>query len=221
MSAPLLAAAPVLAILRALIEERTGLSYGTHDYDNLLDRAGTRAVEAGFDSLLGSYYYLRYDAASGPEFDKLIDALVVNETYFFREYEQLRVIFTEFIQAAIARGRRPRIWSAACATGEEPLTLAMLLADQGLLHNVEIVASDISPRALERAQSKRYSRRAVRDLPDPLLARRWIKEEPDGTHSLARELIDAVSWRRVNLSVDAEVAALGIFDVVLCRKVMI
>ena len=115
-----------------------------------------RAPEAGFESLLDYYYFLRYDAGGAKELDALIDALVVGETYFFRELPPLEVVVGELVAPAVAAGRRPAIWCAACATGEEPLTLAMMLAERGILGEVEIVASDISARALERARAGRF-----------------------------------------------------------------
>ena len=146
------ASTPVLAILSALVEERTGLHYGLLDHALLAEKAGVRAAEAGFESLLDYYYYLRYDAGAGPEMDALVDALVVGETYFFRELPPLEVL-AGIAEDLVLRGVRPRIWSAACASGEEPLTLAMLLDERGLLGRVDLVASDISPRALARARS--------------------------------------------------------------------
>jgi chemotaxis protein methyltransferase CheR len=142
----------LFAILRALVEDRSGLHYGAAEREIFFERVGARAAEAGFDSLLDYYYFLRYDPGAGAEMRALTDALVVNETFFFRELDALRVVVAHLIAPAVRRGLRPRIWSAACSTGEEPLTLAMLLADEGLLHDVDIVASDISERVLARAR---------------------------------------------------------------------
>ena len=87
---------------------------------------------------------------------------MVNETYFFREREQLELLVARILAPLVAAGVRPRLWSAACSTGEEPLTIAMLLAARGLLGQVDLMASDISTRALAIARA--------RPLPPPLLA---------------------------------------------------
>ena len=111
---PPLANSPSLfAILSALIEGRAGLHYGPEERDLFLERASARASEAGFESLLDYYYYLRYDDAAAPEFEKLIDALVVNETFFFRELQPLKMLVHRLVAPMVATGRRPRIWSAA------------------------------------------------------------------------------------------------------------
>src|SRR3954447_8337457 len=119
----LAASRSVFAILSALVEERAGLHYGSGDQEIFLEKVAVRAAETGFDSLLDYYYYLRYDPGGEAEIEKLIDALVVNETYFFRELQPLRVLVERFVAPAVRAGHRPRIWSAPCATGEEPLTL--------------------------------------------------------------------------------------------------
>jgi chemotaxis protein methyltransferase CheR len=108
----------VFAILSALVEEKVGLHYELADKDLFGDKVSTRAVEAGFESLLDYYYFLRYDDHSGTELRTLTEALVVGETYFFREYPQLKVLVDELLPPLLACGRSPRIWCAAvCSSG--------------------------------------------------------------------------------------------------------
>lgn len=210
----------VFAILSALIEERTGLHYSLLDREALRDKASARAREAGFESLLDYYYFLRYDASSAQELDALVESLVVGETYFFREWPPIEVLARELIGPWCTAGARPRIWSAACATGEEPLSLAMRLDSMGLLRKVDLVATDLSARALERARAGHFGRRAVRQEPSPGLARAYLRPEGDG-YRVDPKLVAAVDWRRVNLVDAAQVAALGTFDAILCRNVLI
>ncbi len=147
----------VFAILSALIEDCTGLHYELRELDLLAERASGRAVERGFESLLDYYYFLRYDPAREAELSLLVEALVVNETYFFREVSPLNVLVRNFLPKLMAQGIRPRVWCAACSTGEEPLTLAMLLDEAGLLERTTIVASDISARTLTHAKNGVFS----------------------------------------------------------------
>lgn len=212
---------PVFAILSALIEEKLGLHYGILERDLLEDKVSTRALEAGFDSLLDYYYFLRYDPGGADELTALTDALVVGETYFFREHRPLRVLVDDFLTPWCKAGRRPRVWSAACATGEEPLSLAMMLAGRGLAGAVEIVATDISQRALDRARAGLYGARSLRTNPEPLLTERYLAATPQGGYRIDPALVTGISWRQVNLIDAAAVAALGVFDAVLCRNVLI
>lgn len=146
----------VLSLLSALVEERTGIAYDTREHALFADKVLTRAREVGFESALDYYYFLRYDPAAGPEFSGLIDALVVTETYFFREAGPLRTIVEQILVPAARRGDRPRVWSAACASGDEPLTIAMMLDEAGALDATQIVASDLSLRASERAKASGF-----------------------------------------------------------------
>jgi chemotaxis protein methyltransferase CheR len=209
---------PLFTILNAVIEEHAGIHYEPRDADLVAEKISPRAQDLGFESLLDYYYFLRYDPAGGPELDALVENLLVHETYFFRELPQLQALVDTLLAPAIARGARPRIWCAAAATGEEPLTLAMLLCERELFGQVELVASDISERALSLAQRGEFGKRALRNLPRGY--ERWLRVDGErGT--VQRELIDAIKWRRVNLLDSASVGALGRFDAILCRNVLI
>ena len=217
--APLPLSAPVFTILGALIEERAGLHYRADDLELLRDKISSRAELMGFDSLLDYYYFLRYDAGGSAELDALVEALVVHETYFFREADQLRVLFSSLLARRFTQEAPVRIWCAASATGEEAYTMAMMLADAGLLSRTRIVASDISERALAKAKSCEFSPRSVRMLP-PGGEPRWIRRDGDRVR-VDRALCDAIEWRRVNLIDAAAVTALGPFDAVVARNVLI
>jgi chemotaxis protein methyltransferase CheR len=210
----------VFAILSGLIEERLGLFYALADKSLLENKLSTRALELGFDSLLDYYYYLRYDDPDSAEFDQLTEALVINETFFFREYDQLQAVLTHFVAPRIREGARPRIWCAACSTGEEPATVAMWLEAHGMLDSVELIASDISAAALAVAQSGRYRPRSLRQIPAGVTPGRWISEER-GALVLQPRIRDAIQWRKLNLLDRAAVSSVSELDVVLCRNLLI
>lgn len=210
--------AAVFAILSGLIEERLGLFFAEADADILAEKVTPRALELGFDSLLDYYYYLRYDAGANEELERLAEALVVNETYVGRELDQLSVLVDSLLPRLLAERSRLRIWSAACSTGEEPITLAGLLADRGLLSRVELVASDVSQRVLNVARAGRFSGRSLRALPPA--ASNWFSFE-DGAALVKPELLRSVSFRRLNLGDREAIDRLGQLDVVICRNVLI
>lgn len=211
----------VFVILAALVEESAGLHYGPDDRELFAEKVSVRAVEEGFESLLDYYYFMRYDAGGATELARLVESLVVHETFFFREREALDWLVQRFLPARCAAKGRARIWSSACATGEEPLTLAMLVAEAGLADRVDIVATDISERALARAREGVFSPRALRDGANtpPFVDRYLVKRA--GRLFVQPELYRSIEWRRVNLTVEDEVAALGAFDAVICRNVLI
>jgi chemotaxis protein methyltransferase CheR len=203
----------VFSILSHLIEERTGLHYDVKDSDLFAERLSVRALELELDSLLDYYYFLRYDEAGPRE-------LVINETYFFREADQLRVLVRELLPVLLRAKPAVRVWSAACSTGEEPLTLAMMLDEAALLDRVEIVATDISARVLAKARAGSYGGRALRVLQEDARARHFVAHDESSVRVRAA-LQARVRWQRLNLFDFDAVEALGKFDVIVCRNALI
>jgi chemotaxis protein methyltransferase CheR len=210
---------PLFAIWKNLIQERTGIHYEPADQPLLESKLASRAMEAGFDSPLDYYYFLRYDPTAEAEIDALIDALVVNETYFFRETEQLTALCTAMLAPRCGGGKRLRVWCAACSTGEEPLTLAMILDGMGVLSQVDILATDIGLKALARAERGDHGERSLRAMPEPM-KERWLKMV-EGRARVSPVLRKKIEWRRLNLLDDKAIRALGKFDAILCRNVFI
>ena len=135
----------------------------------MADRLAPRVAARGFDTFLDYYYFLKYDPRGAEEWDHVMDALSVPETYFWREVDQIRAIVDHVVPELVASlaGRVLRIWSVPCASGEEPLTLAMLLEHCGWFQRapIEIHAGDASPAALRRAAQGVFRDRALRALP--------------------------------------------------------
>jgi chemotaxis protein methyltransferase CheR len=208
----------VFSLLADLIEKRVGLHYSLEDVDLLADKVSAKALEAGFVSLYDYYQYFNHDPAGKAALDSLIDSLLVHETYFFRDPLPLEVVADD-VALAVRTGRRPRIWCAACSTGEEPLTLAMMLHQRGVLDDVSLLATDYSQRALERAQRSEHNLRSMRALPAGIEGR--YLEVVEGRPMVRSDIVAAVMWRRLNLVDEAAIAALGTFDAILCRNVLI
>jgi chemotaxis protein methyltransferase CheR len=196
-----------------------GLHWRSDERDLFAGKVMVRAQDAGFESLLDYYYFLRYDDPQGREMKRLVEALVVQETYLFRERRSLEVAIDHSVVPVVRGGRRARIWSAACASGEETVSLAVLLAERGLLDRCELIGSDVSDLALERARRGRYRSRSLRNDGHELAAR-WLVREGEEI-VVPQPLLDAVSLRLVNLCGPAEVAALGQLDLIVCRHVLI
>jgi chemotaxis protein methyltransferase CheR len=207
----------VVTLLVLLVEERAGLHHAVRYRDLFLQKIEQHVVEQGFPALLDFYWALRYDDDDGRRTAALVEDLVVGETYFFRELAALEQVVAHVVARAEA-GLRSRVWSAACATGEEPLSLAVLLDQAGVLDMVEVVASDISGRHLTRAAAGNHTRRSLRAIPGGRPP--WIREQ-DGVAVVDERLRAAVDWRQLNLVDSAAVASLGLFDAILCRNVLI
>jgi chemotaxis protein methyltransferase CheR len=206
-------------MLQREVEERLGLRYGDSDLTALVDRVGARARAAGCGSLVE--YYGRLRDAAADEWSALADHLVVSETYFFREMPPLETLIDQEIVPRARGGFPVRLWSAGCATGEEPLTVAALLAERRCLDRISLLATDVSPAALARARSGRHGPGALRAPALPEMARRWMSRQPDGSVEVDQELIAQVRWQQMNLLDAGAVRALGSFDAILCRNVFI
>src|SRR5580765_8552307 len=146
-----------LPLLRDLIHDRTGLFYDNGRYEMLSERIAPLVISRGFRSFLDFYYLLKYDEREAvAEWHRVMDALSVQETYFWREIEQIQGLANIVLPERVpASGERPlRIWCAPCTTGEEPLTIAMVLDEAGWFDRtpIEIHGSDGSGAAIERAR---------------------------------------------------------------------
>jgi chemotaxis protein methyltransferase CheR len=209
------------SLLRDLILERTGLYHENGKRDLLADKLSPRVLELGFDSFLDYYYYLKYDDAHA-EWVHLVDALSVQETYFWREMDQVRALADVLVPEHARPGHGPlRIWSAACATGEEPLTIAMALNEAGWFSRVpiEIYASDASGTAIQNARRGVYRERSFRSLPRALREKYFVHE--DAGWLVAPELHARIRWARANLIDEDEIGLLAQAQFIFCRNVFI
>lgn len=210
-------------LLRDLIHERIGLFYENGRCDTFLDKLAPLVIERSFESFLDYYYLLKYDAAADEEWLRVMDALSVQETYFWRESDQVRALVEVLVPEHFARaGASPlRIWSAACATGEEPLSIAMALDAAGWFERaaIEIRASDASRAALEKARCGLYRERSFRNLPEAMRERYFVAEQ--GAWRVRADLQARVRWEKANLMVREEAEPLAASHVVFCRNVFI
>jgi len=160
----------------------------------------------------------------------MLDAITTNETHFFREpghFDFLsQNVFPRWHQEADA-GKRPtqiRIWSAGCSSGEEPYSLAMLLLKHFPVErwHLEVLATDISARVLEKAREAIYPIEKMKHIPQEYLRAYMLKGRGDnkGVMKASPELLRVVRFARVNLHADSYPIQ-GFFDLILCRNVLI
>jgi chemotaxis protein methyltransferase CheR len=152
------------------------------------------------------------------------EAMTTNESFFFRDnrpFEQFRdIVLPHLLEARVAR-KQIRIWSAACSSGQEPYTLAMMLKEEAARlagWRIEIVATDLSTDILHKAEEGLYSQFEVqRGLPITLLMKYFSQEGEKWR--ISEDIRHMVSYRAFNLLENP--ASLGVFDVVFCRNVLI
>jgi chemotaxis protein methyltransferase CheR len=218
------ASATALLLLRDLIVQRTGVYFGEAKLDMLEERLDEVVAARGVPSLLDYYYLLRYDPDAASAWGELMDRLAVPETYFWRQADQFEALSGVVLprMAAAAPGRTLRVWSAACCSGEEPLSIAMALDEGGWFDRmaIEIVGSDASAALVARARAGLYGERSLRNLSPERRARYFTREG-------ARWRIDPglharVRFATANLLDEDEAGPLASrADVVFCRNVFI
>jgi chemotaxis protein methyltransferase CheR len=215
--------ATVFTILRDLIQERTGICFESDKRDLLADKLSARAIERGFSNFLDYYYLLRYGPDSEMEWPHVQDALSVQETYFCREMGQIQALTRDILPAYAAAypGQPAQIWCAACATGEEPLTIAMELLETGWYERlpIRIVASDASPAAIAKARRGIYRERSFRSIPKALQDKYFTAVA--GAWQVAAELSARVEFAQANLMNADEIGEFARSPFIFCRNVFI
>lgn len=208
--------------------ETFGLRFGPEKKDILRSRLEPRRAALGFDTFEQLYFHLKFHPEREAELEHLTPHLTNNESYFFRERGQLDVLREETLLEVRERlersGRRElHILSAACAAGEEPYTLAILVRESGLFRDpwrVRILGVDVDAQALERAERAEYTGNAFRRL-EPEILDRYFRPAGEGRWSLVPEIRSMVSFRRANLSDPAWSRAIPAQDIVFCRNMLI
>lgn len=154
----------------------------------------------------------------------VIEAMTINETYFFRDktpFDQFRNVILPALLAARQRDRRLRIWSAAASSGQEAYSLAMILDEHAAKlpgWKIEIVGTDLSEPVLEKARKGIYSQFEVqRGLPTPMLLRHF--NQIGESWQISEAMRSKVTFRQLNLLSDF--TSLGRFDLIFCRNVLI
>lgn len=209
-------------LIRDLIQDRLGVWFDEGKRDLLADKLSDRLAALELRSFLDYYYLLKYGPRADDEWPRLIDTLSVQETYFWREFDQVRLLVDVLVPQHVAAGRGPvRVWSAACATGEEPLSIAMALDEAGWFGraDVEVWASDVSPAALEKAARGVYRERSFRALPTALRAKHFTPAE--GGWRVDPKLHTRVRYQRANLLDERDILGLATAPFVFCRNVFI
>lgn len=214
-------------ILRDLIHQETGLFYTENKKDLLADKLYPRLAEHNFNSFLDYYYFLKYESNNETEWRQLINLLSVPETYFWRESDQIEALVDILIPQYLADhppklGDRPlTIWSAACATGEEPLSIAIALQEANLFDQVpiRIYGSDACERSIQQARTGLYSGRSFRAL-SPYLQQKYFVET-EGKWQISPDIHRRVEWRIANLCRPTEIRSLSQATFIFCRNVFI
>jgi chemotaxis protein methyltransferase CheR len=209
------------------IYQKLGLHFDEKKIYFLKKRIEKRMEVLGIDEARDYVFMVSYSDPQGVEMQALANLVTTNETYMFREYDQLQAFanycLPEVLSAKQARGEKSlRIWCAGCSSGEEAYTLAMIVQEvfpQAQSWDCEVVATDIDENMLRHVASARYGARSVGEVPDEYREKYLIE---DGDEWLVRGRTAALvkPWH-LNLSDRMAMRAMRGFDFVFCRNVLI
>lgn len=208
--------------LRDYIYDKSGI-YINDTKKYLIENRLSRIIEEKKLKCFEDYIKLLKFSTNGNELTRLFDAVTTNETYFFREPQQLNV-FAEGIFPKLFEQKKGvksiRIWSAACSTGEEPYTISMMLMEKRLLTNqFEIYASDLSTGVLESAKKGVYNSYSVRNIPESYHKKYFTNNGQ--SYTLNASVKNSVKFMKANLIDNKNLKSFRGMDIIFCRNVLI
>jgi chemotaxis protein methyltransferase CheR len=218
------------SLLRGLIERAAGIHLSNAKKALVVARLSRRLRALGLTSF-GAYYEVVSAPESADERVQMLNAISTNETSFFREQKHFQLLEREVLpawrEAAVSK-QRPRFvraWSAGCSSGEEPYSLAMVLLEH-LPSNtgwqIEILATDLSTRMLERARAGVWPIEKADAIPSPYRRAFMLRgvRAQEGTMKVGPELRRVVKFAQLNLTADSYPVPRGC-DLIFCRNVLI
>jgi chemotaxis protein methyltransferase CheR len=208
--------------LKDIIYKASAITFAESKKYLLENRLSKRLQDLNFDSFKEYIYFLKYDMNRIKEMDILLNLVTINETYFLRERQQMDHLMKNTIPAILAAGKKHiRIWSAACSTGEEPYSLAILLKEYGLTARAsyEIIGTDINSDVIDFAKKGQYRSMSFRGVsptfqPSYFVQKGLVFEVKDEFKQKVRFQVGNL----ISLTLPSQV---GKFDVIFCRNVLI
>lgn len=207
------------ALFQRFIYDSAGITLSTSKKALVTSRLSKR-LDLRKLRTFAEYFKILSSGTDAQEVQLAIDLLTTNETYFFREPKHFELL-REQAEQARGRGQPFKVWSAACSSGEEPYSIAMVLAATLQGTPFEVLGSDISSRVLDRARTGHYPLSRTTHIPKPYLQQFCLKgtHDQEGTLLVERSLREKVRFTSVNLN--TTLPKMGPFDFVFLRNVMI
>lgn len=148
--------------------------------------------------------------------DEFLDRMTINVSEFYRNKERWDVLDKKIFPLLLEKSKRLKIWSAACSTGEEPYSLAMVLSNHVPLRDISVFATDLDEGVLERATVGLYPKRALNNVPKDVVTKYFVNE---GLHyQVTDDIKKTVTFKQQNLLNDRYQTG---YDLIVCRNVMI
>ncbi|MBB6283212.1 CheR family methyltransferase [Geobacillus subterraneus] len=195
------------------VKRKTGIDLSLYKEAQMKRRLASLYMKKGLNSFAELFAAMEKDPAL---WNECLDRMTINVSEFYRNAKRWDVLERTILPRLLAENPRLKVWSAACSTGEEPYTLALVLLKHMPLHRVSVLATDIDENALARARLGLYSERSLAELPEEMKKKFFTK---DGEYYKIDEKVkQAVTFQKHNLLADP---FRGPFDLIVCRNVLI
>ncbi|MEF2968985.1 protein-glutamate O-methyltransferase CheR [Paenibacillus sp. M1] len=196
-----------------LFKTKSGIDLALYKEQQMKRRLGSLKERKGFSTFVD--FYQAFDAR--PElYAELLDQMTINVSEFFRNPQRWEVLAKRVIPELLARSPKLKCWSAACSTGEEPYSIAMVLSEFMELKDIGLLATDLDQNAIAKAKIGNYQATAVKDVPKAHLAHFFTKQGE--RYLISDEVKRCVHFKRHNLLSDPFDTQ---FDLIVCRNVLI
>jgi chemotaxis protein methyltransferase CheR len=196
------------------VKAHTGIDLAQYKEAQMKRRLTTLRMKKGYSSFASFFEAMTQDKELLYEF---LDRMTINVSEFWRNANRFEVVEKRFIPEMIKRtGKRLKCWSAACSTGEEPYTLAMILDHHGVLSDSLLLATDIDDGALAKAKNGVYPERSLREVPEAYVRKYFTQQ--DSMYTVSDTLKRGIRFQKQNLLTDPFDTN---FDLIVCRNVMI
>ncbi|MCC3373519.1 protein-glutamate O-methyltransferase CheR [Cohnella sp. REN36] len=197
----------------ANVRRATSIDLSQYKETQMRRRLTTLRLKHGYADFAAYFAAMMDDPRLRNEF---LDRMTINVSEFWRNPNRWRVLMEQFLPPMIADSPRLSVWSAACSTGEEPYTLAMILDSLGALSTSTILATDLDEGVLAKAKLGRYVERSLREVPRPYVDKYF--REDRGDFEVDERLRRAIRFQKQNLLLDPFGER---YDLIVCRNVMI
>lgn len=195
------------------VHQLTGIDLSLYKEAQMKRRLTSLYEKKGFQSFQQFFTAISTDDQMMNEF---LDRMTINVTEFYRNYKRWEVLETRILPNLLKKNRNLKIWSAACSTGEEPYTIAMVLSKFVPLSQISILATDIDANALARAKIGVYPERSLNEVPGEM-KRKFFTQNKD-LYYVSEEIKRTVTFKKQNLLADPFG---GPYDLIVCRNVLI
>lgn len=195
------------------IKQKTDIDLSQYKEAQMKRRLTTLRMKHGFQTFEEYWKAIEENRSMLNEF---LDRMTINVSEFWRNPTRWDVLQKRFFPEMLGTANRLKVWSAACSTGEEPYTLAMILSELGALQRSTLLATDLDSNVLQKAMEGSYLERSLRDVP-PVCRQKYFKQA-DGAYLISDSLKQFIQFKQQNLLHDQFD---GSFDLIVCRNVMI